>query len=217
MLINKMQLRFEVIPDEEPFNPRECNDNITKMVCFHNKYELGDKHRYRQKNYSSWEELKQAIIKEENAILIEPLYLYDHSGITISTKPFYCPWDSGQIGFIYITQGESEGLDDKKLKNLLNREVEEYDLYLRRDFWAYRIYGVDVETLDTNPITYCGGFNTEEEAREAGIAEFNIVKEKNIDKVGCAIRSIEINSGLAPEDSINFNPNDSEENDPKNW
>jgi len=178
MLNNKMQLRFAVIPDEEPFNPRECNDNITKMVCFHNKYELGDEHSYRQDDYSSWEELKQAILKEENAVLIKPLYLYDHSGITISTSPFSCRWDSGQIGFIYITQEESGILDDKRLNNFLNKEVEEYDLYLRGDFWAYRIYEVNVESLDINPITYCGGFNTEEEARNAGIAEFNIVKEK---------------------------------------
>jgi hypothetical protein len=33
-----------------------------------------------------------------------PLYLYDHSGITMSGQPFSCPWDSGQVGFIYISR-----------------------------------------------------------------------------------------------------------------
>lgn len=29
-----------------------------------------------------------------------PVYMYDHSGQTISTSPFSCRWDSGQIGWI---------------------------------------------------------------------------------------------------------------------
>lgn len=33
--------------------------------------------------------------------VILPLYLYDHSGISMSTGAFSCPWDSGQVGFIY--------------------------------------------------------------------------------------------------------------------
>ena len=30
--------------------------------------------------------------------LMLPLYLYDHSGITMNTTGFSCPWDSGQVG-----------------------------------------------------------------------------------------------------------------------
>jgi len=33
--------------------------------------------------------------------VILPLYLYDHGGITMSTGAFSCPWDSGQVGWIY--------------------------------------------------------------------------------------------------------------------
>lgn len=32
-----------------------------------------------------------------------PLYLYDHSGITMSTGSFGCPWDSGQVGWIFVS------------------------------------------------------------------------------------------------------------------
>ena len=86
-----------------PENPREW-DNLTKMVCFHRKYNLGDKHTYNHNDYNGWDEMKKEIIKKENVGVILPLYLYDHSGITISTTPFHCGWDSGQIGFIYITR-----------------------------------------------------------------------------------------------------------------
>ena len=32
---------------------------------------------------------------------ILPLYLYDHSGLSMNTSGFSCPWDSGQVGWIY--------------------------------------------------------------------------------------------------------------------
>lgn len=48
------------------------------------------------------------------------------------------------------------------------------------------------------------------------LQEMNL-KRKGED-VECAIRSLEVRLGLAPEDSINYNPYyDSEENDPNNW
>jgi hypothetical protein len=43
----------------------------------------------------------QALLEPYMAWL--PLWLYDHSGITMScgaANPFYCPWDSGQVGWI---------------------------------------------------------------------------------------------------------------------
>jgi hypothetical protein len=48
------------------------------------------------------------------------------------------------------------------------------------------------------------------------------LQEMNLKRKGgdveCAIRSLEVRLGLAPEDSINYNPYyDSEENDPENW
>lgn len=43
----------------------------------------------------------QDILDSLDKYIILPLFLYDHSGITISTGPFSCPWDSGQVGWIY--------------------------------------------------------------------------------------------------------------------
>ena len=41
-----------------------------------------------------------ALCKDKVAIL--PLYLYDHSGLTMSTNDFGDRWDSGCVGFIYM-------------------------------------------------------------------------------------------------------------------
>lgn len=39
--------------------------------------------------------------------VILPIYAYEHGGITISTGGFSCPWDSGQVGFVYISREEA--------------------------------------------------------------------------------------------------------------
>ncbi len=41
------------------------------------------------------------IVEDLGKYVILPLYLYDHGGITMRTNPFSCPWDSGQVGWIY--------------------------------------------------------------------------------------------------------------------
>lgn len=47
-----------------------------------------------------WQELK-ALADETHCIL--PVYMYDHSGLTINTTGFSCPWDSGLLGWIYAS------------------------------------------------------------------------------------------------------------------
>ncbi len=46
----------------------------------------------------------QDILDSLDKYIILPLFLYDHSGITMSTGPFSCPWDSGQVGWIYASK-----------------------------------------------------------------------------------------------------------------
>ena len=77
---------LQVINDESPESPRTWS-NLTKMVCFHRRYSLGDKHKYRQSDHNSWDELKAAILKNEDVAVIEPMYMLDHSNITVSITP----------------------------------------------------------------------------------------------------------------------------------
>jgi len=101
-------------------------DNFAKLICFHNRYNLGDDHDYNSDDYSGWDEMRSAIIKREDAAVVLPLYLYDHSGITISTTPFSCPWDSGRVGFAVVSKEKirerllafSDG--ERRLTNLLH-------------------------------------------------------------------------------------------------
>ena len=144
--------------DELADNPRVCFDNFGHMVCFHNKYCLGDRH-----DFSSPKEFIKTITDKNSIIL--PLYLYDHSGITISTAPFSCPWDSGQIGWIYITKEKAKeiyGVKEitKKIKEKiiddLKLEVEVYNMYLTNEVYCYKLYKKEGENLIE--IDDCGGF-----------------------------------------------------------
>lgn len=155
-----MSNKLIMIQDDDR-NPRD-DDNLTKMVCFHKRYNLGDKHDYDTNDYNSWEELKEAIMKKEDVAIIEPLYLYDHSGITISTTPFSCRWDSGQVGFVFVTKENARKnfLVKKVTKKIIQQcetvlkgEVEEYDICLRGECYGYILQDEDGEEIDS-----CWGF-----------------------------------------------------------
>jgi hypothetical protein len=129
--------------DESPESPREW-DNTGTMICFHRRYNLGDKHNYDHNSYSGWEEMKKDIIETENVHTILPLYLYDHSGITMNTTGFSCGWDSGQVGWIFVSKEsvKNYGVDETKVKEYLEGEVSTYDQYLRGEVFGYRVYKV---------------------------------------------------------------------------
>jgi len=164
-------LKLEVVEDMHPFDPRE-DDNLTTMICFHRRYNLGDKHSYKHSNYNNWEEMKTDIIKQENAAIIYPLYLYDHSGITISTTPFGDRWDSGQIGFVYISkQSICKNFNVKritqKVKELatlvLQDEVKVYDKYIMGEAWGFRITDENESEIDS-----CWGYYEKDIAEMEG-------------------------------------------------
>jgi hypothetical protein len=107
----------------------------------------------------------------ENLVIL-PLYLYDHSGLSISTGSFSCPWDSGQVGFIYCSLKKAQyewGTKDSEVKGwdgeanytlnedgskrtlreaatrFLEGEVEHYDQYLRGNCYGYVVEAEDFE------------------------------------------------------------------------
>ena len=172
-----MNIRIE--QDDCPGSPREW-DNLSRMVCMHRRYDLGDKHPYRADQFSGWDELRKELEQEEGAVVILPLFLFDHSGITMScsSSRFHMAdsagWDWGQVGFIYATKEDilkefsKKRLSKKlleKVEEILVNEVKTYDQYLTGDVWGYIIEDDDGEHLDS-----CWGFfghdYCEQEAQE---------------------------------------------------
>ena len=166
------KFELEIEQDTNPESPRSW-DNLGTMVCFHKRYDLGDKTDYRSEDYDSWKELMLGIIENEGEVFILPLYLYDHSGITISTSSFSCPWDSGQVGFIFVSKHKvkKEGIDEDKVIDYLKNEVKTYDQYLTGDVWGYKVYEIEECNLGCEHkklVDSCWGFYGEDECRSEG-------------------------------------------------
>lgn len=168
--------------DESPCSPRE-DDNFGKMILFSRSL-TGDKHDYNFHDYNSWEEMKEDIIQKENVGVILPIYKYEHSGITISTSPFGCQWDSGQVGWIYCTKEDMEsnfithsGQDkEERSEVILKGEVETFDQYLQGDIFGYKVF--QVQTCDRGhehmeELDSCWGYYGEDECMNEGLSVMN--------------------------------------------
>ena len=166
--------------DESAENPREW-DNVGTMVCFHKKYTLGDEHKMTPVELAKFVKNKQ--------IISLPLYLYDHSGLSISTESFvgraqHAEWDSGQIGYIYITRKYarevlrcgrlSEYYMDKIVKALKD-EVAIYNHYI-----SDQIYGFTVYKPNGDELTGYGGFYGDEFDTNGLLNEVKIIINNQI-------------------------------------
>ena len=159
-----MTFTLRIVRDEEPVNPRLDDDNLGRMICFHKRYNLGDEHNIDASDFNDWDDIAAHLTQAHDAAVILPLFLYDHSGISLQTSPFNCPWDSGQIGFIYMSRttvrNEAPGHPKTLSKaakawatQCLLAEVQRYDQYLTGDVWGYVI-----EDSASHEVESCWGF-----------------------------------------------------------
>ena len=165
-IIENEKYKLEIFDDLNPCSPREF-DNLGTMVCFHRRYNLGDETELKSSDFSSWEELENYLYKEEDALIAIPVFMYDHSGLWINTTGFSCPWDSGQVGYIYISKEKvrreySCKRISKKLKKMIREMLcSEVDLY--NDYLCGNVYGFtltdkeNAEEIDSS----CGFYGTD--------------------------------------------------------
>jgi hypothetical protein len=197
--------KAEIYPDEGAESPRN-DDNFGTMVCFHNRYTLGDKTDISKDDFNSWEELEEYLRKEKKAVIILPLYLHDHSGLSMSVKDFNDHWDSGQVGYTYVTKEqlakESKAMDKAWMekyhkgktkleiaKEILKGEVETYDQYLKGDVYGYKVVekvpvvktypdGKKVTATEEQEIDSVWGFYGQDEAMKEAKSIIKYQKEK---------------------------------------
>lgn len=136
------QLSYTIEPDPDPLDPRAEYDHLGRMICWHPQYRLGDPH--------DWESPQAFAAEHSDATILKlPLFLYDHSGLTVSTRPFHCPWDSGQIGWIFQEKArlrqefQRQRLSAKlrqRIFDVFRAEIAEFDHYLTGDVWAITVH-----------------------------------------------------------------------------
>jgi hypothetical protein len=147
--------KIEVLYATDAENPIKEWDMLGKFICFHRNYDLGN-----VKGFDTKEEVLE--YAEKHKCRLYPLYLYDHSGITISLSPFSCPWDSGQVGWVMLEPADVRKEFGKKriskkiweiAENRIEGEVETYDQYLRGEVYEFVAYDKDGDIIDS-----CSGF-----------------------------------------------------------
>lgn len=131
------------------FSPRKEYDHAGTMLCWHKGYDLGDE--YVNVGEYDPETFIEEYFDGDVPPIILPLYLFDHSGLSMSTSAASFRmfdshgWDWGMVGIIYMTQEvldkEFNG-DEENGRSCLVAEVQEYDMYLTGD-----VHFVVVESL----------------------------------------------------------------------
>jgi hypothetical protein len=162
-------LKLEIFQEcDNQDSPRDW-DNLGIIAAWHRDYSLSDKGaELKRGEFGSVEECERHLETERGAFCILPVYIYDHSGITINTTGFSCPWDSGQVGFIYTTEAQCKKMGVKyrgkkateDIKRQLRQEIETFDQYLTGD-----VYGFVLSKLEKFPAVpacvHCGRDATE--------------------------------------------------------
>lgn len=154
--------KIHIHADYNAANPRE-DENLGTMVCFPRRYNLGDKHTF------SLEEAPGIEVRSD--VISLPLYLYDHSGLTMNTTGFSCRWDSGKVGFIYVTHNKVR--EEYRVKRVgkklrervrqyLKNEVKTYDKWLTGSFVGFVIEWPEGGDLEEDDMDSCWGFDNVE-------------------------------------------------------
>jgi hypothetical protein len=90
------------------------------------------------------------------------VYKYEHSGVIYRTSPFSDPWDSGQVGYIFVSkEAVRKEWKVKRITRKLRAQVEEVlsgevDVYSQ--YANGEVYGIIVRDADGEEIDACWGF-----------------------------------------------------------
>ena len=113
----------------------------------------------------------------------------------MNTTGFSCRWDSGQVGFIFISKEKmlkeyGGKIVTKKLKERVEKylvdEVKTFDDYLRGDVYGYKIFEVslcDKGCEHNDEIDSCWGFYGEDSCMEEAEGVVNYLLKKELQTI----------------------------------
>ena len=171
--------RYEIQRDDFPTDPLSEYDNFFSFLSLHKNYYSASNFRsintpageeFFYDEFDGVEDIEETLNK--NGYVWAKVYMYSHSGDTISSTPFSCRWDSGAFGYLYATPDEiskwcGQPFNDE-LKTLAEQAMKEFidgewKAYITGEVYGYSI----IDTSDDESIDSCDGYYGEEEAIEA--------------------------------------------------
>ncbi len=147
-------LTATIYHDSDCESPRE-HDNLGTMALFARTLKVVNESKM------DMHELQVYLNSEFFHGVCVNVFAYIHSGITLNTHGFNCPWDSGQLGVCYVDKETMEkafpdaGEDERIVRTFdcLISEVEEYSKWLNGE-----CYGYIIRDESGNEVDSCWGF-----------------------------------------------------------
>lgn len=147
----KIRIEYD---DSGTGNPAEDNDGwLTHVIHTDRNYNLlntpATNEDYIVKDDSeTWHEWLRREHDAYGPIL--GLYKYEHGDVIIKaaeSNPFDCPWDSGQVGWVFWVKDEIDTVggptEDEKIIEGIKIEVSEYSDWARGHVYGYEVYDGD--------------------------------------------------------------------------
>jgi len=178
--------------DTDATNPLDI-ENGFKLISFDKKQNYGHKHNYNTSYELFYDLLNQVGINEslnklthkqlmnilKSHYYIKPVYILDHSGVKLSLNPFNDKFDSGLLGYCYITKEEAKSLfktstmtlTKEIMSNYINEFIQDYNYYINGECY---IFSIDYKGYQDS-LSYIG--NLEEEYNRFIENEFNSLLE----------------------------------------
>ena len=161
--------------DIEWLHSEEC---LYNLAVFHSHYNIGNVtggldyydfiaelvSEYNPAAAERWVESEQTSVHKAKLwahlnvwYITVPVFMYEHSGISISTTPFSCSWDSGSVGFGYVskekirTEFQITRITPTRYREAVNgltAQVEYFDNIIQGNCyqWAVEVDGEGVES-----------------------------------------------------------------------
>ena len=192
--------KINIMRDDSPTDPANDWEQMGVMWCDHSRYDLG--HNKAQAILLSYcyrhdavfmrlcdsREVEKADIvkslKKLNCVILT-LYLLDHSGLSMSTSAFSCPWDSGAVGLIVATPQtirERYGIKNitKKRRTQaiasLISQVQQYDDYLMGNVYVFDVVDSVGDVVDS----CCGFYGADH--KKSGLLETACAEIDHLDR-----------------------------------
>ena len=180
----------KIEPDDRAGNPFKEFDQLGSFYMVHRNYVYGEKNFHDASSFEhallleiepdGFDEEEDNIVEmigenignwEAGKVVILPVWMYDHSGVSFSTShsyPYNCPWDSGFVGYIFATYDKIEKeyteINEEniaKITEVLEAEIKTLDMYARGE-----VYGVVIKRDDADVDCDCWGFYGVDAAKE---------------------------------------------------
>ena len=186
---NYLGYTIHIVQDDDPQIPRTEFDNLGTIYTSHRRYQPEEDLNKSFEDEDVWKSHGVFSDKFLKNYIALPIYLYDHSGVTVRTIPFGCPWDSGLFGMIAVSKDVVRQEYDaikispklrQKVENLLREEVKLLDDYYTGNVYGFRIVPEGSDDF-SDEIDSCYGFY--------GYSEIDYMIEESKRVIECHIRN----------------------------